>query len=127
VNKKQKVLFLSIRDSVRGQMAEGFLRALAEDRFIATSGGIESDGGLDPLAVEVMAEEGIDISSQCPKERDGMVQGAFRVRDYAGGYGQGEGARVSVHAAAAALEPDGPAGDRRTARGKEIGVPQSTR
>jgi arsenate reductase len=67
VDKKPKVLFLSIRDSVRGQMAEGFLRALADDRFVATSGGIESDGGLHPLAVEVMAEAGIDISSQHPK------------------------------------------------------------
>jgi arsenate reductase len=67
MEKKPKVLFLSVRDSVRGQMAEGFLRALAGDRFVATSGGIESQDGLDPMAVEVMAEAGIDISSQRPK------------------------------------------------------------
>ena len=48
-------------------MAEGFLRALAGDRFVATSGGVESNGDLDPMAVEVMAEAGVDISSQRPK------------------------------------------------------------
>jgi arsenate reductase len=60
-------LFLSIRNSVRGQMAEGFLRSLAGDRFVATSGGIESAGEIHPMAAEVMAEEGIDITTQRPK------------------------------------------------------------
>ena len=64
---KPRVLFLSIRNSVRGQMAEGFLRSLAGDRFIATSGGIETAGEIDPIAAEVMAEEGIDITTQHPK------------------------------------------------------------
>jgi arsenate reductase len=64
---KQKVLFLSVHDSVRGQMAEGFLRSMAGDRFIATSGGIESGNELHPIATEVMAEIGIDIGSQRPK------------------------------------------------------------
>src|ERR1700691_4145369 len=67
VDKKPKVLFLSIRDSVRGQMAEGFLRDLAGDRFVATSGGIESAGEIHPMAGEVMAGEGIDITTQRPK------------------------------------------------------------
>lgn len=67
MDKKPRVLFLSIRSSVRGQMAEGFLRTLAGDRFIATSGGIESAGEIDPIAAEVMAEAGIDITAQRPK------------------------------------------------------------
>jgi arsenate reductase len=67
MNKKPRVLFLSIRNSVRGQMAEGFLRSLAGDRFVATSGGIESVGEIHPVAAEVMAEEGIDITTQRPK------------------------------------------------------------
>jgi len=40
---------------------------MADDRFIATSGGIESSEGIDPLAAEVMAEKGIDITGQHPK------------------------------------------------------------
>jgi len=48
-------------------MAEGFLRSLAGDRFVATSGGIESAGEIDPMAAEVMAEQGIDITAQRPK------------------------------------------------------------
>ena len=64
---KPRVLFLSIHNSVRGQMAEGFLRSVADDHFIATSGGIESGGEIDPVAKEVMAEVGVDITTQRPK------------------------------------------------------------
>lgn len=67
VDKKQRVLFLSVDNSVRGQMAEGFLRSVAGDRFIATSGGIESGSEIDPMAAEVMSEIGFDISNQLPK------------------------------------------------------------
>ena len=67
MEKKPKVLFLSIHDSVRGQMAEGFLRSMAGDYFIATSGGIKLGDGIDPVAAEVMAEIGIDITRQHPK------------------------------------------------------------
>ena len=68
MDRKARVLFLSIRNSVRGQMAEGFLRSFAGDHFIATSGGIESADGIDPMAAEVMAEAGIDITTQRPKK-----------------------------------------------------------
>jgi arsenate reductase len=62
----KKVLFLSSANSVRSQMAEAFLRALAGDAFEAHSAGsVPRD--LDPLAVEVMAERGIDIGQQRPK------------------------------------------------------------
>ena len=62
----KKVLFLSSANSARSQMAEGFLRALAKDAFEAYSAGsVPRD--LDPLAVAVMAERGIDIADQRPK------------------------------------------------------------
>ncbi len=58
---KKRVLFLCVHNSARSQMAEAFLTALAGDRFEAMSAGLEP-GDLNPLAVEVMKEAGIDIS-----------------------------------------------------------------
>lgn len=62
-----KVLFLSVGNSTRSQIAEGFLRKQAGDRFIAVSAGIEP-GAVNPIAVEVMKEGGIDISGQQAKD-----------------------------------------------------------
>ncbi|HUO77904.1 MAG TPA: arsenate reductase ArsC [Thermodesulfovibrionales bacterium] len=59
--KKTQVLFVCIHNSARSQMAQAFLNTIAGDRFIAESAGIEA-GVLNPLAVEAMAEVGIDIS-----------------------------------------------------------------
>ena len=59
---KRRVLFLCTGNSCRSQMAEGLLRAEAGDRFDAHSAGIEPHG-LNPLAVRVMAELDIDVSS----------------------------------------------------------------
>jgi arsenate reductase len=57
-------------------MAEGFLRHIGGDAFEAYSAGTEP-GALNPLAIEVMAEEGIDISGQRAKSVDGFVQQQF--------------------------------------------------
>ncbi len=58
---KKKVLFVCIHNSARSQIAEAFLNLLAGDRFEAESAGLEP-GNLNPLAVEVMKEIGVDIS-----------------------------------------------------------------
>ena len=60
---KQKVLFVCIHNSARSQMAEELLRKMANDRFEVESAGIEP-GALNPLVVEVLKEEGIDISGK---------------------------------------------------------------
>lgn len=65
--RKQKVLFLCTQNSVRSQMAEGFLRHLAGDRFDVMSAGLEATNEVHPCAVEAMREVGIDISDQYPK------------------------------------------------------------
>ena len=63
---KLKILFLCTGNSCRSQMAEGWARALKGDCIDAFSAGIETHG-LNPSAVQVMAEAGVDISSQRSK------------------------------------------------------------
>jgi arsenate reductase len=66
---KLKVLFLCTGNSCRSQMAEGWTRRLKGDAIEAYSAGTEPRG-LDPRAVQAMAEVGIDISGQRPKHVD---------------------------------------------------------
>lgn len=61
-----KVLFLCTGNSCRSQMAEGWTRHLKSDVIEAHSAGIEKHG-LNPYAVKVMAEAGVDISRQFSK------------------------------------------------------------
>lgn len=58
---RHRVLFVCSHNGARSQMAAALLDALCGDRYEAESAGIEP-GRLDPLAVAVMAEKGIDIS-----------------------------------------------------------------
>jgi arsenate reductase (thioredoxin) len=64
--RKLKVLFLCTGNSCRSQMAEGWARALKGDTVEAYSAGIEKHG-MNPHAVRVMAEAGVDISRQYSK------------------------------------------------------------
>ena len=66
------VLFLCTGNSCRSQMAEGWLRHLAGDRFTACSAGLDPTA-LNPLAVEAMREVGIDISQQQSKNVTGFL------------------------------------------------------
>ncbi len=61
-----RVLFLCTGNSARSQMAEGFLRKYAGDRFEAHSAGLEPKG-INPLTLEVMDEAGVDLSGQRSK------------------------------------------------------------
>jgi arsenate reductase len=72
----RRVLFLCTHNSARSQMAEGFLRELGTGRFDVASAGTEARG-LNPLAVQAMAEAGIDISLQESKTLDRYVDEAF--------------------------------------------------
>jgi arsenate reductase len=66
---KTTILFLCTGNSCRSQMAEGWARHLKNDVIEAWSAGIEKHG-LNPLAVQVMAEAGVDISGQRSKTVD---------------------------------------------------------
>lgn len=64
---KPNVLFLCTHNAGRSQMALGFFRHLAGDRAVAWSGGSDPGRTVNPAAVAVMAEAGIDISDAHPK------------------------------------------------------------
>jgi arsenate reductase (thioredoxin) len=66
---KMKILFLCTGNACRSQMAEGWTRQLQGDFIDAFSAGVEPHG-VDPRAVKVMAEVGIDISGQASKHLD---------------------------------------------------------
>jgi arsenate reductase len=71
-----KVLFLCTGNSCRSQMAEAWARALKGGTIDAYSAGVHPKT-LDPLAVRVMADVGIDISTQEPKAVDAVAQLPF--------------------------------------------------
>ncbi|RMD87686.1 MAG: arsenate reductase ArsC [Candidatus Dadabacteria bacterium] len=68
---KIKVLFLCTGNSCRSQMAEGWAKALKGGEIDAYSAGIKAHG-LNPNAVKVMKEVGIDISSHTSKEVESL-------------------------------------------------------
>lgn len=70
-----RILFVCTGNSARSQMAEGLARHLAAPGVEVASAGTHP-AGVNPLAVEVMRERGIDISAQCSK-RVGEVPGEF--------------------------------------------------
>jgi len=64
---KPTVLFVCVHNAGRSQMAAGYLRHLAGDRVTVLSAGSQPADSINPVAVEAMAEEGIDIAGNQPK------------------------------------------------------------
>lgn len=60
------VLFVCIHNAGRSQMAAGYMRALSKGAVEVLSGGSEPGDQINPIAVQAMAEEGIDISEAVP-------------------------------------------------------------
>lgn len=63
---KKTVLFICKHNSARSQMAEGLLKDLYGDHYDVYSAGTQSDG-VNPYAIKVMADRGIDISGNLSK------------------------------------------------------------
>ena len=61
------VLFVCVHNAGRSQMAAGYLQALAGDRVEVLSAGSEPKDRINPVAIQAMAEEGIDIAGNQPK------------------------------------------------------------
>ena len=64
---KPTVLFVCVHNAGRSQMAAGYLRHLGGDRVEVLSAGSAPAGTINPVAVQAMAEEGIDIAGEQPK------------------------------------------------------------
>ncbi|MFI5845103.1 arsenate reductase ArsC [Catenuloplanes sp. NPDC051500] len=64
------VLFVCVHNAGRSQMAAGWLRHLAGDRVVVRSAGSEPADRINPVAVQAMAEAGIDITAEQPKKLD---------------------------------------------------------
>lgn len=64
---KPTVLFVCIHNAGRSQMAAGYTRALSGGAVEVLSGGSEPGNQINPMAIEAMAEEGIDISQAIPQ------------------------------------------------------------
>jgi arsenate reductase (thioredoxin) len=76
MSEKLKILFLCTGNSCRSQMAEGWARHLKSSEMEVCSAGIEKHG-LNPLAVKVMAETGVDISGHVSKTIDELPEQNF--------------------------------------------------
>jgi protein-tyrosine-phosphatase len=64
---KKTIMFVCVHNAGRSQMAAGFMRALGGDRVEVLSAGSAPKESINPVAVEAMAELGIDIADQRPK------------------------------------------------------------
>ena len=64
---KPTVLFVCVHNAGRSQMAAGYLRHLGGDRVEVLSAGSAPADAINPVAVQAMAEEGIDIGAEQPK------------------------------------------------------------
>jgi len=73
------ILFLCIHNAGRSQMAAGFARELSGDKVLILSGGSEPADEINSVAVEVMREIGIDISSYVPQKYNDELLNAVDV------------------------------------------------
>ncbi|TFD34708.1 arsenate reductase ArsC [Cryobacterium sp. TMT1-62] len=64
---KPTVLFVCVHNAGRSQMAAGYMTALSEGRVEVLSAGSAPKDQINPVAIEAMAEEGIDIANNVPK------------------------------------------------------------
>jgi arsenate reductase len=72
----ERVLFLCTHNSARSQMAEGWLRHVADDRFEVASAGTEATR-VRPLAARAMAEVGVDLSGHSSKTLERFLPEAW--------------------------------------------------
>ncbi|MGI0027681.1 MAG: arsenate reductase ArsC [Nitrosopumilaceae archaeon] len=76
----KKILFVCVENAGRSQIAEGFFRKFAQPEFLSQSAGTKPTNEINPLAIQVMKEVGIDITGQKPKIlSDEMIKKSAKV------------------------------------------------
>jgi arsenate reductase (thioredoxin) len=73
---KKRILIICTGNTCRSQMAEGFMKSF-DKNIEVFSAGTNAEGNVNPYAVKVMAEKGIDISQQFPKSVDVFLKDSF--------------------------------------------------
>ena len=76
---QQTILFVCVENAGRSQMAEGFFNTYRPDGYIGISAGTKPVSEINPVAIEVMKEIGIDISNQKSKEiTEDMIRHSYK-------------------------------------------------
>jgi arsenate reductase len=76
----KSVLFVCVENAGRSQMAEGFFRRYAPRGYMTLSAGTKPSGDINPLAIKVMKEVGIDISNQKSKDiTEDMIRNSVKI------------------------------------------------
>jgi len=104
---RPSVLFVCVHNAGRSQMAAGYLIALAAGRVDVFSAGSQPADQVNPVAVAVMAEEGIDIASEVPSI---LTTDAVRTADVVITMGCGDGCPIFPGKRYEDWELDDPAG-----------------
>ena len=74
MNRRFRILFICQHNSGRSQIAEAYLKKFAGDQLAVESAGLEPADGVNPVVVEVMKEENIDLSAQKPQSVFSLFQ-----------------------------------------------------
>jgi protein-tyrosine-phosphatase len=80
IRTKKRMLFVCVENAGRSQMAEGFFRKYAPEGYEPLSAGTKPISQINPLAIQVMNEFGIDISKQKSKDlTDDMIRNSDKI------------------------------------------------
>lgn len=82
MSKPIHVLFLCVANSARSQLAEGLAKSILGNLAVVESAGSEPSGNVQPWAIEVLKEDGIDISKNKSKSTVQLTQGFLANLDY---------------------------------------------
>jgi arsenate reductase len=82
MSKPSQILFLCVANSARSQLAEGLAKSIFGDSAVIESAGSEPSGKVQPWAIEVLKEDGIDISKNWSKSTDQLSTEFLENLDY---------------------------------------------
>lgn len=82
MSKPVHILFLCVANSARSQLAEGLAKSIFGSEAVIESAGSDPSGKVQPWAIEILKEDGIDISSNWSKSTEQLPEGFLEKLDY---------------------------------------------